>query len=71
MSQDDVLAAFREPDEELSWNEILDRCEGKAARRSIEQAIMAARRTQKIKVVRTEKTGRRGRSVLVYALVVP
>jgi len=71
MSQDDVIAAFREPGEELTWPQIIKRCEDAGCKRkTIEQAISAARKTDKIKVVGVEKSGRRGRSILKYALVV-
>jgi hypothetical protein len=71
MSQDDVLAAFESPDEELTWTEIIQRCEKTGChKKTTGQAISAARKTGKIRVSGVEKSGRRGRSVLKYALVI-
>ncbi len=67
MSQAEVLAVFG-PGERLTWNQIIERCEG-CTRRTVEQAIVAARKTGKLEVVDTVKTGRRGRSVFVYQVV--
>lgn len=70
MSQDDVLAVF-EPGEILTWPEIVARClELGNARRTVEKNIADARRTRKLAVVGVEHTGRLGRSVLKYAVVV-
>jgi hypothetical protein len=71
MSQEDVIAAFRSPDETLTWAEIIKRCENTGChKKTIGQAITAARKAKRIKVSGVEKSGRRGRSVLKYALVI-
>lgn len=71
MSQDDVIAAFKSPDEELTWPEIIKRCEKAGChKKTIGQAISAARKAKRIRVSGVEKSGRRGRSVLKYALVI-
>ena len=71
MSQDDVIAAFKSPDEELTWPEIIRRCEKAGCHeKTIGQAITAARKSNRIRVVGVEKSGRRGRSILKYALVI-
>lgn len=70
MSQDDVLSVF-EPDEILTWPEIIDRCLAMGnARKTVEKNITAAYRTGKLKAVGVAHTGRRGRSLLKYAVVV-
>jgi len=71
MSQDDVIAAFESPDEELTWPEIIRRCEKTGChKKTIGQSISAARKANRIRVSGVEKSGRRGRSILKYALVV-
>ena len=71
MSQDDVVAAFQSPDEELTWPEIIKRCERTGChKKTTGQAITAARKSNRIRVVGVEKSGRRGRSILKYALVI-